>query len=85
MQFAGPFRGGAEPSSASVMELPRVISRAAFDVDVLAFPHCGGRLRLIAPIEATATTQRTLRHLGLPTEIPTPRAARTPPSGDGDA
>jgi hypothetical protein len=27
------------------------LMRRAFDVDVLACPHCGGRLRLIATVE----------------------------------
>ena len=47
--------------------------------DVLACPRCGGRLRLIALIEATAVIGRILRHLRVPTEIPAPRPARAPP------
>ena len=50
-----------------------------FGFDVLACPRCGGRLRLIALIEAAAVIERILRHLGVPTEIPTPRPARAPP------
>jgi hypothetical protein len=34
------------------------------------------RLRLIALIEDAAVADRILRHLGLPTEIPSPRTAR---------
>ena len=51
----------------------------SFDLDVLACPRCGGRLRLIALLEASAVTERILRHLGLPTEVPDPRPARAPP------
>ena len=41
---------------------------------MLACPRCGGRLRLIALIEEASAIQRILRHLGLPTEVPEPRA-----------
>ena len=34
--------------------------RRAFDVDVLACPRCGGRLRLLALLEAGAVTARIL-------------------------
>ena len=60
------------------------LMRRAFAGDVLACPRCGGRLRLIALIEASATTRRILRHLGLASEVPTPAPARAPPTGDGD-
>ena len=53
--------------------------RRRFGFDVLACPRCGGRLRLIALIEHASVIQRILRHLGMPTEIPEPRAARAPP------
>lgn len=51
----------------------------SFGFDVLACPRCAGRLRLIALIEQASVIQRILRHLGLPTEIPTPLPARSPP------
>ena len=50
-----------------------------FGLDVLACPACGGRLRLIAVIERAAVITRILGHLGLPTEVPLPRPARSPP------
>jgi hypothetical protein len=37
----------------------------------------GGRLRLVALIDQVSVVQRILRHLGLPTEVPEPRLART--------
>ena len=55
------------------------LMRRTFGLDVLACPRCGGRLRLIALVEEAAVIDRILRHLGLPTAIPTPRPARTPP------
>ena len=42
-------------------------------------PRCGGRLQLVALLEAGAITDRILRHLGLPTEIPNPQPSRAPP------
>ena len=61
------------------------LMRRAFGFDVLACPRCGGRLRLIALIDESAVTQRILRHLGLPTEVPEARPARAPPLRDSDA
>ncbi len=55
------------------------LMRRTFGFDVLACPRCGGRLRLLALIEQAAVIARILRHLGLPTEIPEPGAARAPP------
>jgi hypothetical protein len=51
----------------------------SFGFDVLACDRCGGRLRLVALIEEAAVIGRILRHLGLPTEVPSPRPARAPP------
>jgi len=36
-----------------------------FDLDVLACPRCGGRLRLIATVEDPAVVGKILAHLGL--------------------
>jgi hypothetical protein len=60
------------------------LMRRAFDVDVLACPRCGGRLRLLALLEAGAVTARILRHLGLATEVPTACPARAPPLPGAD-
>ena len=46
---------------------------------VLACPRCGDRLELIALIEDPKVIGRILRHLGVPTEVPTARPARPPP------
>ena len=54
----------------------------SFALDVLACPRCGGRLRLIAVLEASDATARILRHLHLPTEVPLPAPARPPPGVD---
>ena len=58
------------------------LMRRAFGFDVLACPRCGGRLRLIALLDASVVTERILRHLGLPAEVPPARPARAPPLGD---
>ena len=58
------------------------LMRRSLGLDVLACPRCGGRLRLIALIEAPAVIQRILRHRGLPTDIPeaVQRERRRPPA-----
>jgi hypothetical protein len=55
------------------------LMRRVFDLDVLACPRCGGRMTLIATIEAGEVIRKILRHLGLPTEPPSPLPARPPP------
>ncbi len=60
------------------------LMRRAFGFDVLACPRCGGRLRLVALLDASAATQRILRHLGQLTEVPQARPARAPPLRDND-
>jgi uncharacterized protein YbaR (Trm112 family) len=50
-----------------------------FGFDVLACPRCGGRLRLVALIQAPAVITRILRHLRLPDARPTMRPSRDPP------
>jgi hypothetical protein len=55
------------------------LMQRSFGVDVLACPRCGNRLELTALIEDPKVIRRILSHLGLPTEVPTPRPARPPP------
>ena len=45
----------------------------SFAVDVLAYPRCGGRTRVIATIEDSVVIRKILTHLSLPTEVPAPR------------
>ena len=61
------------------------LMRRAFEVDVLACPRSGGRLGVIARIEASAVARRILTHLALPADVPRPAPARAPPIGYGDA
>ena len=56
------------------------LMRRVFDLDVLACPRCGGRLRLIATVEDPAVVGRILAHLGLLHPADTPGPA--PPSRD---
>ena len=51
----------------------------AFLIDVLECPRCSGRMKLIALIEEPRVVRKILNHLGLPTNIPTPHPARSPP------
>jgi hypothetical protein len=59
------------------------LMRRAFELDVLACPRCGGRMRLIATIEDPRVIRRILTHLGLPTEGPDPCPSRPPPGRPG--
>lgn len=81
---------GAEPMAASAAQHPRtgytrpkrhswadLLSRT-FQIDVLACPGCGGRLRLIATIEHRAVIEKILRYLGLSGELPKPAPPRQP-------
>ncbi len=61
------------------------LMRRTFGFDVLACPRCRGRLHLIALIDQAPIIQRILRHLGRPSEIPTPAPAGAPPFVDGDS
>ena len=53
--------------------------RRVSDLDVLACPRCGGRMSVIATIEAADVLRKILGHLGLPSEPPAPLPARPPP------
>ena len=48
------------------------LMRRAFDLDVLACPRCGGRLRVIATVQDPAVVRTILAHVGraLSTEAP---------------
>ena len=54
------------------MSWARLLKRV-FDIDIEHCPNCGGRLKIIAAIEAPPVIVRILAHLGLPTRAP-PRA-----------
>lgn len=58
------------------------LMQRVFALDVLACPRCGGRLRLVALLDASAVTVRILRHLGLPDTVPPPLPSRAPPLDD---
>ena len=53
---------------------PIPLLQRVFEIDVLACPRCGSRLRVLATIEEPAVVQKILTHVGLPTEPITPRA-----------
>ena len=61
------------------------LMRRTFGFDVLACPRCHGRLRLIALIDHTPVIQQILRHLRLPSEVPVPMPARSPPPEHADS
>jgi hypothetical protein len=45
------------------------LMRRAFEVDVLACPRCGNRMRVLATIEDPKALQAILRHVGLPSAV----------------
>jgi len=51
----------------------------AFAIDVLACPHCGGRLRLIATLHDPAVIRKILAHLGRASSRPSPGPAPPAP------
>ena len=59
------------------------LMRRVFELDVLACPRCGGRMAVIATIEAGDVMRKILGHLGLPTKPPSPLPARPPPLAGG--
>jgi hypothetical protein len=56
-----------------------VLLKRVFLTDVLECPKCKGRMKIIAAITEPGNVRRVLKHLGLPTEAPRLRAARSPP------
>jgi hypothetical protein len=63
------------------------LMRRVFDLDVLACPRCGGRLRVIATVQDPAVVRAILAHLGLaPAPIaparPRPRPSTPRPPGN---
>ena len=50
--------------------------RRGFQLDVLACPACGGRLRLLAVIMDRSTVRKLLGHANMPTEPPEPSPSR---------
>jgi len=81
--LAPPLAAGAEGAMAK--SRPRAWSWAAlmhraFAIDVLACPHCGGRLRLIATLHDPAVIRKILAHLGMAASGPSPGPA-PPESG----
>lgn len=58
------------------------LMRRAFDIDVLECTHCGGRMRLLATIEAPHVVRRILQHLRITSHIPRLAPPRAPPHLD---
>ena len=53
-----------------------------FDIDVTRCAHCGGRVRILAVLAHPDIAHPVLEHLGLPTRLPAPAPARSPPQLD---
>jgi Putative transposase len=55
------------------------LMRRVFDLDVLACPRCGGRLRVIATVQDSAVVRTILAHLGRAHSTEPPGPAPPPP------
>jgi len=74
----------AGPEGTGVKRSPRAwnwaaLMHRAFAVDVLACPHCGGRLRLIATLHDPVVIRKLLAHLGMAGSGPSPGPAPPTP------
>jgi len=58
--------------------------RNRFDIEVLACPRCGNRMRLVATIEDPRIVEQILTHLGLPSEPVRADPAQPPPASAAD-
>jgi len=72
------------PDGTGVKTPPRAwtwaaLMHRAFAIDVLACPHCGGRLRLIATLHDPAVIQKILAHVGVGPSGPSPGPAPPAP------
>jgi hypothetical protein len=56
------------------------LMRRIFEIDVLACPRCGGRMRVLATIEEPGVVEKILRHVGLAAEPVVPRAPPPDPA-----
>jgi Putative transposase len=56
------------------------LMRRAFDIDVLACPHCGNRMRRLATIQDPRVVEQILTHLGLPSALVLAGPAQPPPA-----
>jgi len=59
------------------------LMRCAFGADVPPCPRYGGRMVVLATIEAPAVIRRILAHLGSSTGPGEPAFGQAPPCGDG--
>jgi hypothetical protein len=76
--LAPPLTAGAEDTtkkSGSRAWSWAALMHRAFAIDVLACPHCGGRLRLIATLHDPVVIQKLLAHLGMAPSGPSPGPA----------
>ena len=79
---AAPLAAGAEgveAKSGSRAWSWAALMHRAFAIDVLACPHCRGRLRLIATLHDPAVIRKLLAHLGMARSGPSPGPVRPVP------
>jgi len=74
-----PAAPATETQTRAERETWAALMRITFDLDVLACPRCGGRLRHIATILDGRVARKILEHLGLPARAPPASPAAEPP------
>jgi hypothetical protein len=70
---------GVEATSGSRAWSWAALMHRAFAIDVLACPHCGGRLRLIATLHDPVVIRKLVAHLGMARSGPSPGPAPPAP------
>ena len=71
---------GVKPTTPRAWSWAALMHRA-FAIDVLACPHCGGRLRLIATLHDPAVIRKILAHVGVRPSGLSPGPAPPAPGG----
>jgi hypothetical protein len=69
---------GKEPKAQARPAAASRALRRSFEVDVLACPGCGGRLRVLGEVTDPAMVRLVLDSLGMPTDAPRVARARDP-------
>ena len=74
------YRPDPPDSPSRARSLPwAALLRRVHQVDVLACPRCHAPLTVLAYLTDPHVTEKILRHLGLPTDLPSAAPARAPP------
>jgi len=59
-----------------------ILLKRVFMTDVLTYPKCQGRMKILAAITKPEAIRKILDHLGIPSEAPRRTSARPPPQAE---